>query len=66
MYELNQKRATLLMLDRTFDTVTPFLHSFNYMSLAFDLMNIADDYPFNYKPVDNIGKVTYKPYKLNN
>jgi syntaxin-binding protein 1 len=39
----NENRATLLILDRTFDISTPFLHDYNYETMVYDLFNVKDN-----------------------
>jgi syntaxin-binding protein 1 len=39
----NENRATLLILDRTFDITTPFLHDYNYETMVYDLFNVKDN-----------------------
>ena len=34
--------VTFLILDRSFDVVTPLLHNYYFQPMAFDLLNIRD------------------------
>lgn len=40
--ENSSQRATLLIVDRSIDTVAPLLHEFTYQAMANDLLNITD------------------------
>jgi len=46
-------RSTLLVLDRQFDPLSPFMHEFTYQAMANDLLKIKDD------------KITYKADAMN-
>jgi hypothetical protein len=37
------ERATLIVLDRTHDLITPLLHDFCYQSMVYDILGIHDD-----------------------
>jgi syntaxin-binding protein 1 len=37
-----ENRGTILILDRTFDITTPFLHDYNYETMVYDLFDIKD------------------------
>jgi syntaxin-binding protein 1 len=39
----NEKRGVLLILDRTIDVTTPFLHDYTYESLVYDLFKTKDN-----------------------
>lgn len=41
-------RATLLITDRSMDTVAPFLHEFTYQAMANDLLPIQDGVKYLY------------------
>lgn len=38
-----EERATLLILDRTFDMISPLVHDYNYQSVAYDFLDIPED-----------------------
>ena len=39
----NEKRATLLILDRTADLISPVVHEFTYQAMCYDLLEIKKD-----------------------
>eukprot|EP00744_Colponema_vietnamica_P006231 GILI01009061.1.p1 GENE.GILI01009061.1~~GILI01009061.1.p1 ORF type:complete len:654 (+),score=212.74 GILI01009061.1:99-2060(+) len=48
-------RATLLILDRSVDPLTPVMHEVTYQSMVYDLLAIEND-TFDYKYTSNAGK----------
>lgn len=45
----NEERATLLVLDRTLDPLTPLLHEFTYQAMVYDLLEVDNDkYLYNF------------------
>ena len=48
-------RATLIITDRSMDTVAPFLHEFTYQAMANDLLPIEDGSKYTYKFQTAIG-----------
>jgi len=37
-----EPRSTILILDRSFDMITPFIHDYNYQSIVFDYLELGD------------------------
>lgn len=49
----------IIILDRSFDPLTPLLHDYYYMSLVYDLLEVKQDM-VEYQSEDSSGKVTTK------
>lgn len=45
-------RGTLLITDRSMDTMAPFIHEFTYQAMANDLLNIEDGKKYRYVSVN--------------
>ena len=54
----------IIILDRSFDPLTPILHDYYYRSLVYDLLDVKNDI-VEYPSEDNTGKVTMKKAILN-
>ena len=57
-------RAQLLILDRSFDMLSPLVHSLTYQAAAYDLLNIPNDV-YEYKYQDGAGQSKIKEAVLN-
>jgi syntaxin-binding protein 1 len=44
-----KKRSVILILDRTIDYIAPLLHEFTYQAMSYDLLNISDEFIFEYE-----------------
>jgi hypothetical protein len=45
----NEERATLLILDRTLDPLSPLLHEFTYQAMVYDILEVDNDkYIYNF------------------
>ncbi|KAL5531405.1 hypothetical protein ACEPAG_4282 [Sanghuangporus baumii] len=53
--EKGRPRGTLLITDRTMDTVAPFLHEFTYQAMANDLLPIIDGVKYLHVHNTNVG-----------
>lgn len=50
----DDERPTLLVVDRSFDPLTPLLHEYTYQAMVHDLLQVADDrYRFEYRNEQN-------------
>jgi len=59
-----QPPTTLLLLDRSCDWITPFLHEFTYQAMVQDVLSLEDN-RYRYTYVDNSGKSCEKIVVLN-
>ncbi|EGC40177.1 hypothetical protein DICPUDRAFT_147033 [Dictyostelium purpureum] len=59
----NDDRATLLILDRSQDPLTPLIHEFTYQAMVYDLFDIQND-KFSYDTVTNNGQTIKKDVLL--
>ena len=59
-----RERGQLLILDRSFDTLSPLLHEYTYQAMIQDLLPIADNV-FNYDAETNAGERVNKTVLLN-
>jgi syntaxin-binding protein 1 len=51
--------ATVLILDRSFDHLSPFLHDFSYQAIINDLLNIENGKKYRYTSSDGTEKLIY-------
>jgi len=58
------ERPTLLLLDRSFDPLSPLLHEFTYQAMAYDLLPVHDD-RYAYHFVGNNNKQQTRDVLLN-
>ncbi|EEB90258.1 hypothetical protein MPER_11554 [Moniliophthora perniciosa FA553] len=59
-----RQRATLIITDRSMDTVAPFLHEFTYQAMANDLLPIQDGTKYTYKFQSSVGSYEDKTATL--
>jgi len=53
--DMDRPRGTLLITDRTMDTLAPFIHEFTYQAMANDLLPIEDGTKYSYKFQTEVG-----------
>ncbi|KAG8461329.1 hypothetical protein KFE25_010516 [Diacronema lutheri] len=58
-------RPTLLIVDRTIDTLAPLLHEYSYQAMIHDLLPIADGERYAYRYTSNRGEELRKDVLLN-
>jgi syntaxin-binding protein 1 len=55
----DRERAQILVLDRSFDPLTPLMHEYNYQAMVIDLLDVEDGAIVSYETTTNRGaKVT--------
>ncbi|CAG9335676.1 unnamed protein product [Blepharisma stoltei] len=64
-FEINDNRATLIVLDRKFDMTTPIAHDVHYEAMLKDLLNVSHDGKVKYESSDNSNVKTVKDAVLN-
>ncbi|KAF8317774.1 Sec1-like snare protein [Cantharellus anzutake] len=52
----NRPRGTIIITDRTMDTIVPFIHEFTYQAMANDLLRIENGRAYSYKFQTAVGK----------
>jgi syntaxin-binding protein 1 len=60
-----EQRATLIIVDRSFDALAPVLHDFYYQAMTMDLLEVKNGEQFNYSYVNNAGVTEKKDVLLN-
>ena len=58
------ERPTLLLLERSFDVVSPLLHEYTYQAMVHDLLPVHDD-RYTYRYVGNNSQTISKEVLLN-
>jgi len=48
-----RERAQLLLVDRSFDPLTPIMHEYSYQCMSYDLLNVEGDNVISYTSVNN-------------
>ena len=48
-----RERAQLLLVDRSFDPLTPIMHEYSYQCMSYDLLNVEGDNVISYSSVNN-------------
>jgi len=56
---LGSNRATLIVVDRSFDALAPLLHEFTYQAMVYDLLPIENDH-YKYQGTTNVGQSKQK------
>ena len=59
-----RQRPTLLLLERSFDVVSPLLHEYTYQAMVHDLLPVHDD-RYTYRYVGNNSQTISKEVLLN-
>ena len=60
----DDERPTLLLLERSFDVVSPLLHEYTYQAMVHDLLPVHDD-RYTYRYVGNNSQTISKEVLLN-
>lgn len=60
----SREKAQILILDRSFDPISPLMHDYTYQAMVHDLLNVQDGV-ISYKASNNKGEVETKQAILN-
>eukprot|EP00605_Chrysophyceae_sp_TOSAG23-4_P001159 GSChrysophyteH1.ASY1.ANO1.1266.1 assembled CDS len=55
-----RERAQLLLVDRSLDPLSPFMHEYTYQAMAYDLLNVEGDNVISYMSTNNNGQTEEK------
>jgi len=55
-----RERAQLLLVDRSFDPLTPIMHEYSYQCMSYDLLNVEGDNVISYTSVNNKNEAVLK------
>jgi syntaxin-binding protein 1 len=55
-----RERAQLLLVDRTFDPLTPIMHEYSYQCMSYDLLNVEGDNIISYSSTNNKNETVLK------